>query len=793
MSRNLSALLAAILLAGCSHLVVPEKADGPDEAAAYYASKRTGSDDPQAAYERARMAMRQMRRIATNANTERPFDRWSFLGPGNVGGRTRALIIDPREPRTMYAGGVSGGIWRTTTAGANWEPIGDAMANIAVNALAMHPTDSRILYAGTGEGFFREEVRGTALPLRGAGIFVSRDAGQTWDRLASTTGEDFYWVNDLVISSHDPSRIYAATRTGVFRSNDAGATWTRVVATTVKGGCLELLWRGDTSGDYLFASCGTFEQATVYRNQEAQGDGAWQPVLAEPNMGLTSLALAPSDPNIVYALAASNEPGDYYQGLLAVYRSDQSGDAGTWSPRVTNKSTDYLSTLLLTNPYGANINRCESLAKNQFTTMGWYCNTIAVDPVDPNRVWAAGVDLFRSDDGGRTWGLASYWWAPEAKPAFNHADQHAIVFHPQYDGAGNQTIYFGNDGGIFRTDNARAEVARAPDATCDYVFSNVTFTRLNRNYGVTQFYHGAVYADGHRFIGGAQDNGTQRGELYAENEWVRIFGGDGGYVAIDPRNEQVLYVESQFGALRKSGDGGKMFVNLATSLNDNFLFITPFLLDPNNADRLWIGGEKLWRSDNGGLKWTIASSTMGSQVSALAVAPGDSNHVIAGTNSGVIVRTETALSATKNTVWTPVTPRAGFVSSLAYDPVDANVVYATYAGFGGAHVWVSTDGGATWTARDGEDGATLPDIPAHSLVVDPTRRDRLYLGTDLGVFVSLDAGRHWNVENTGFTNVVTEALVIAPGARGPAVYAFTHGRGVWRAELVIPGKKRRAT
>jgi photosystem II stability/assembly factor-like uncharacterized protein len=770
--------------------------------------KRAGSSDPQAAYDRARVAMRNLPRYSTSedllvergariaanaASGERPFDRWTPLGPGNIGGRTRALVIDPREPRNMYAGGVSGGIWRSINAGQNWAPIGDAMANIAVNSLVMHPTDSNILYAGTGEGFFREEVRGTSLPLRGAGIFISRDAGETWERLASTTGEDFYWVNDLVISAHDPSRIYAATRTGVWRSADAGATWTRVLATTVKGGCLDLLWRGDTAGDYLFASCGTLDQATVYRNQEAESSAQWDAVLSEPNMGRTSLALAPSDPSVVYALAASNQSGNYSQGLQAVYRSDRSGDAGTWSPRATNQSPDYLSTLLLTNPYGANVNKCSQFGQNSFTTMGWYCNTIAVDPTDPNRIWAAGVDLFRSDDGGMTWGLASYWWAPESKPSFAHADQHIIVFHPQYDGAANQTIYFGNDGGLFRTDNANATVARGTASTCNYDDSKVSFTRLNRDYGVTQFYHGAVYADGRRFIGGAQDNGTITGEVNAENEWYRIFGGDGGYVAIDPRDERVIYVESQFGALRKTADGGHLFANISNSLNDNFLFITPFLLDPNDPSRLWIGGEKLWRTNNGGQNWAIASTTMASQVSALAVAPGHSNRVIAGTNSGVIVRTDTALTATKLTEWTPVTPREGFVSSITYDPVDANLVWATYAGFGGAHVWLSTDGGATWSTRDGEDDAKLPDIPAHSLVVDPTRRDRLYLGTDLGVFVSLDAGRHWAVENTGFTNVVTETLVIAPGSRGPAVYAFTHGRGVWRAELVMPGKRRRAS
>lgn len=796
MPRPQNLLLCALLVAACS--TVPDRPevelrdDGPGEAWEHWSLKRGGTEDLHAAYEQARASMRRMPRMVTNAEGD-PFERWTFLGPGNVGGRTRALLIDPRDPKVLYAAGVSGGIWRSNSGGENWTAVGDELANISVNSLVMHPTDSRVLYAGTGEGFFREEQRGTGLPLRGAGIFVTRDSGMSWSRLASTAGEDFHWVNDLVISTHDPSRIYAATRKGVFRSDDAGATWTRVLATTVKGGCLDLAFRGDTAGDYVFAACGTFEQAHVYRNTNAQNDGDWTSVLTNPMMGRTTLAIAPSDPSIIYALAASNQNGMYNQGLLAVYRSDQNGDPGSWSARVTNQSSDYVETLLLTNPYVANIHNCDERAQNQYVTMGWYCNTIAVDPTNPERVWVGGVDLFRSDDGGATWGPASYWWTNNTVPSFVHADQHAIAFHPSFNGEGNQTIYFANDGGIYRTTNANAEVPTGPLSTCDPAQSKVTFTMLNRNYGVTQFYHGAVFSDGRRFVGGTQDNGTIVGELDRPNEWTRILGGDGAYVAIDPVDENIIYAESQNGAMRKSVNGGRLFSSITAQLKDNFLFVTPFVLDPNDRQRLWIGGTRMWRSDNGGLQWRQASTLVNGQISAVAVAPGNANRVVAGTHLGSIIRHDDATTTTSATAWTSTKPRDGFVSWITFDPVDANVLYATYSGFGGgAHVWKSIDGGANWTALDGTGTATIPDIPVHSIAVDPTRRERLYLGTDLGVFVSLDGGQHWSVENSGFTNVVTETVIIAPGSRGPAVYAFTHGRGVWRAELVAPGKRRRS-
>src|SRR5215212_5200057 len=443
-------VILLFLLTACTDVQKPrvvERFDDPDEAAAYRALQHQGSDDPVRSLAEAREAMRAMERYSTIEDrivessslradeavprlgdaTPRSLGTWKFLGPGNIGGRTRVLVIDSADPRIMYTGGVSGGIWKTITGGAEWFPIGDDLANIAINSLVMHPTDRNTLYAGTGEGYFRELERGTGLPLRGDGIFVTHDAGGTWTRLPSTDAEDFHYVNDLAVSTHDPSRLYAATRTGVWRSTDSGASCSRVLPTTVMGGCLDLAYRGDTGGDYLFASCGTFEQATVYRAKNAQTDAPWEAVFSEPGMGLTSLAIAPSNPSVIYALSASNEPGLSRQGLLGVFRSTGDGDAGSWHARVRNSDPTFAS-MMLTNLVSAYSDVCFNSANN-WVTMGWYCNTIAVDPKDPNRVWTAGVDLFRSDDGGATWGIASYWWAEQGDhKSFVHADQHAIVF-----------------------------------------------------------------------------------------------------------------------------------------------------------------------------------------------------------------------------------------------------------------------------------------------------------------------------------------------------------------------------
>ncbi|HEX7153825.1 MAG TPA: hypothetical protein VF618_20215 [Thermoanaerobaculia bacterium] len=782
--RRLLPLLLALPLA-CAHtpdtLHSPPRPDQPSAAQRYYEMKHEGTADPQGAYAKAREQMRAQ-------SKSHVLGTWQYLGPGNIGGRTRVLVIDHSDNNVMYAGAVSGGIFKTTNGAVSWTAIGDDLANLTVNSLAMHPTDPRILYAGTGEGFFREEQRGTALPLRGNGIYITRDAGATWTHLASTSTEDFHWVNDLVISRHDPRRIYAATRSGVWRSGDEGATWTRILPTTVKGGCLDLAARTDQPADYLFAACGTFEQATIHRT--TNGD-TWTAVHTEANMGRTTLAIAPSNPSIIYALSASNQSGAaFYQGLLAVFRSDQNGDPGSWTARVRNTDPNLVNRALLTNPLPATRTLCGQ-QNNQYVTMGWYCNTIAVDPTDPDKVWAAGVDLFRSDDGGRNWGVGSYWWANENHPNFVHADQHSIVFHPKYDGTTNKTMFVTNDGGVARTLDARANVAIGPGATCQTI-SGMQWESLNHNYGATQFYHGAIFPDGRRFMGGAQDNGTLIGSLETgPDRWVRPLGGDGTYSAIDHSDPSIVYAQTQVGTVYQSFDGGRVFNYVGNALTgDNFLFVTPMQIDPNDSRRVWIGGRHMWRTDNKGNSWIASSAILDGLVSAIGIAPGRSQRVVAGTNTGAIVRNDNATAGTPTTAWTTTKPRAGFVSWIAFDPQDNNIVYATYAGFGGQHLYKSTDGAITWAPLEND----LPDIPLHSLAVDPTRPGRMYLGTDLGVFVSTNGGTNWEPENTGFAAVVTEAVIIGPGERGPAVYAFTHGRGAWKNELtplpVAPRRRR---
>jgi hypothetical protein len=764
--------------------------DKPDEAAEYFRQKRMPAGVSEVPLEKYLVAQEQMRLLpvfSTSLNRYLPEETkairayqpeapnqptalggWSFMGPGNIGGRTRALVINPNNPDIMYAGGVAGGVWKTTNGGALWVPVSDLIANLAICSLVMDPDNPNILYAGTGEPF-------TGSGVRGLGIFKTTDGGATWTHLANTANNpNFYYVTQLVVSPGNSQRLYAATLMGIFRSLDGGVNWTQVHN---PGRCDDLVIRTDQANDYVFAACrpvvNSELQGTIYRNTNAGSAGTWDQVYTEAALGRVGLALAPSNQNTIYALAASKVGGpgnNYFNGLHAVFRSTTSGNPGSWAKRVGNDSATKLNTLLLTN---VGLYACATSYFNQ----GSYDLEIAVDPINSDRVWVGGIDVFRSDDGGANWGYA---------PCGIHPDQHVIVFHPQYNGTTNQTVFFGNDGGIAKTVNANAPMSTGTPACGASCAGTVSFTSINNNYGVTQFYHGLPYPNGESYFGGTQDNGVVRGSEQGGTGWSPILQGDGGYVAVHPTITNTLYTENYNLSIQKSTNGGASWSSAVNGItNAGFQFIVPFVMDPTDPQRLWTGGNALWRTSNGAGLWNQASTNLSGSVSALSVSPlNNGNRVLAGTNTGFIYRNDNATAANNQTVWTGTQPRSNsYVSWLAHDPTNQNVAYATYSTFGGTHVWKSVDGGTTWTGLDGTAPNNLPDVPVHCLVVDPNNTTRLYIGTDVGVFSSLDGGVNWAKENTGFANVITESLSINSSGSTRFLFAFTHGRGVWRVAL----------
>jgi hypothetical protein len=315
------------------------------------------------------------------------------------------------------------------------------------------------------------------------------------------------------------------------------------------------------------------------------------------------------------------------------------------------------------------------------------------------------------------------------------------------------------------------------------VFSEQVWRSLNNGYGVTQFYHGDSARNAPVFVGGSQDNGTVLTDAPDRpNEWRRIWGGDGGYVAFDPRDDEVFYVEEQgFPAIVKTTDGGRTFTSASRGITDtDGLFIVPFAMDPSNPDVLWTGGSRPWRTTDGAEGWSLAGSSFGAFISAVAVAPGDGAVVFFGTSTGRVMVSSNALDAVP--LWHSRSAGLpdGWISSIAVDPVDSDRAYCTVSTFGVPHVFRTDNRGYTWLPIDGSGTGGIPDIPCHSIAVRPSNGEHLVVGTELGVFASFDGGGTWSPFNTGGAHSVVEALDFKDEN---TLVAFTRGRGAFMTEL----------
>jgi len=768
--------------------------DQPDKAAEFFLAQRLGPGQDVLPLERMRAELERIEaREAALAGEGRGrgpggISTWEEVGPGNIGGRTRSIVIDPLNPDTMYAGGVAGGIWKSTDAGASWIATDDLMLNLKVCALAIDPTDPSVIYAGTGEGIFASNG------VRGMGIFKSTDAGASWNQLPGTVSGvpqgAFWYVNEIVISPNDSNRIFAATRTGVWRSTDAGQSWTHLLGNPrhLSGpynsngcatGCSDLKVRSDRDPETLFAAFGIHESDGLFLSED--GGDSWLGYTTDSTQGRMEIAIAPSNNDVIYLTMAANGTGVQFGRLISVFRAD---DGQTFN-----------NVLDPVHPFSPWLFSYLAIATGCYEhptiySQGWHDNVIAVDPINPMIVWVGGIDLFRSNDGGQTFGLASYWfyflWDPQPS-TYVHVDQHEIVFHPGYNGFDNQMMYVGNDGGIWRTANARAATSQeeCPIGADPGPPPEIVWENMNNGFGVTQFYHGDAAFTADRFVGGAQDNGSSQVESAATpDDWEYVYGGDGGYVAIDPRDDRHYFVEIQgFPTIAETNNGGISFSPAVNGITDtDGLFISPYAMDQANPDVMWTGGQRPWRTTDGAGLWEAAGPNFegGTTLSAIEISSADSNVVWFGFINGYVARTTNGLAEKPDfEVFANGLP-GGWISSIAAHPTDTETAWCTISSYGVPHLMRTTDGGASWAAATGSPGADIPDIPAHWIAVRPSDPQQLYVGTEFGMFASDDGGANWHPVNTGMARTIVESL---DWQDADTLVAFTHGRGVFRASL----------
>jgi photosystem II stability/assembly factor-like uncharacterized protein len=396
------------------------------------------------------------------------------------------------------------------------------------------------------------------------------------------------------------------------------------------------------------------------------------------------------------------------------------------------------------------------LPPNYLGQQGNYDTTLAIDPTDPNRVFAGGqggdTGVIESTDAGQTWTGIAVGASGMDGP---HNDHHGIGFDA------NGQLLDGNDAGIWRLDNPN--------------IGAIHWTDLNTNLQITTFIGIALDpTDPTVAYGGSQDTGTEK--YTGDVAWNQIRPNDGGYVRVDPANPQTVYHEFFGISLERSDDGGDTWTSATAGLSGSSNFYIPYVLDPSNPTRLVLGTNRVFETTNRGDAWTPLSTvgqdgwTVSSPIDSVAVAPSDVNTIYASAGGHIFVTTDHGGS------WTQIDV-PGYTDhffDLQVDPADSQTAYAVRGVFGGGHVFETTDGGADWVDISGN----LPDLPCHSLAIG---MGSLFVGTDAGVYFSQDGGATWNPAGDGLPNAQVNELALNENLG--ILAAGTHGRGMWELSL----------
>jgi type IX secretion system substrate protein len=706
-------------------------------------------------------------RFMVSARTTQITDlTWTERGPNNIGGRSRAILIDKRDPtgNTVFAASVSGGIFKTTnftSASANWTVVDDHMANMAVTVLVQDKNNLNTMYAGTGEGWFNVDA------VRGAGIFKTTDGGVTWNQIPSTA--QFEYVQDMVIDNNN--NVYASLRNltstnrGVMRSTNGGTTWTQVlgipltdmVYTTGRAADLEVASNGD-----IYATLGIFTRTMVLKSDFAThptnigAAGTWTDI-TPTHSNITfrgELAVAPSNPQKLYLMMQDSATDK----VLNFYTSNNGGTSWT-STAVTSGSP------------------LDDALNNGSSSQTWYDLVSAVDSTNANIVVVGGIELAKSTNSGSTWTALS-------NSTSVHVDQHALVF------LNSSNLLVGNDGGIYHTSNLTNP--------------NPTFSQKNNGFNATQFYGCDFHpTDDNYFLAGAQDNNTQQFTSPGINSTAPVVGGDGAIPHIKQTDGQLQIAASTSNTYYRSTNGGNSFTSLGAAINNGRgQFINPTDFD-DNQNILYAGDDIGKYYCVTGLDGTPTGSVktvnqMGDRgMTAVKVDPTAANTIWMGAST--VEGSATALQPlvikitsanTTPVVASTTTIAAGngaYISSIEVDPNNVNNVLITISNFGTPSVWESTNGGTSFTNIEGN----LPDMPVFCGLFAPpgaqlsgTTGGGIILGTDLGAWTTSSvngASTQWIPNNNGLANV--PVYMIKYRAANTSLVAATHGRGLFTTIL----------
>lgn len=672
------------------------------------------------------------------ASSNRSSSNWVERGPNNFGGRTRAIMFDPndQENKKVWAGGVGGGLWynnNITDVNSSWKVVDDFFGNIAISAMAYDPTDTDVFYFGTGEGWFNADA------IRGNGIWKSSDGGITWSPVASTQDNpEFHYVQKIVVT--DEGTVLATTRDngGIFRSEDGGDSWTRVLS-VARGADLEI------NNQTVYASTGIFSAGNVYRSDD---DGlTWETITPVSGLNRIELGVHPNHPDLIYALGSNSTQ------INGIYKSNDKGE--TWE------------TLTVPPSYNQN---CSPTSADFTNGQAWYNLIVAVSPSNPDEVLIGGLDLNKSEDGGRTWSLISYWTG--ACDDFVHADQHNFIFRP---GHPNEAIG-SNDGGITYTTNFSNPLSEG----------GPNFEDRNKDYNVAQFYACAMENEigSDYFLAGSQDNGSHQFFTTGVNSTVQVTGGDGAFCFIDQDDSDIQITSYVYNSYWITTDFWQSAP--VSSLQGNVgQFINPADYNSNTNILYAAGdGDQLVRYDVNDATITPEVLTLqmsSEQISAVKVSDFNDDLIFVGTTSGSIYK---VLGATgTNPVAVDISgdriPSGIYISSIDIG-VDDKELLVVASNFGIESVYHTTDEGLSWESKEGN----LPDMPIRWGIFNPSNRDEVILATELGVWMTSSLqGENpvWESINDGLANVRCD--MIKYRAADGLVAVATHGRGLYTSDI----------
>jgi hypothetical protein len=709
---------------------------------------------------------------------------WSSIGPRTLGGRMLSLAINPLRHRTLFAGSASGGIWKSYTGGVGlnaWQPVTTNLPVLGVSSIAYHPTDTNIIYAGTGEVYRYDSASGTPNPgntgynvwktrgTYGVGLLRSTNAGGSWTQVYMKSMSDLFGIQKIRIHPSNADWVMIAATDGLYRYDNSTGVTTKLFSVT-----------------YV---------SDVYVNPSNVNEV----VIAVGNLGNTFKGvLRSTDGGTNFTKITAGLPAsfngfinfDRHAGSNTLYASiGVSSGAGTELYR----STDFGSTWQGISSTGH--------AQWQY----WFAHTAAVDPNNVNQVFILGASVKqRGVIAGTSFGSVQSFGnsnptmdtyialgGQEGPNTYLHDDIHDAEFVP----GRSDSLYIMSDGGIFLTTNANTA-------------GTITLQSCNSGLVTSQFFGpvGQSGTDANFFLGGLQDNNTA---VYNGSLWKREVGGDGGPSQVKPDDDNIVLssrdARAVYRSTNKAGSYAQVLSYWGSAADSRTGFMAPVAWSRNNTNVVYVASDNLHRSTDAGQtfndnSWSTAANYIDAYrkpAVALATAPSDANVVIASTSpfaqydndiDNIYYNPDANLlkTTTGNTPFTSIyggglpTPNR-YVMDIAFHPTNSSIIWVSLGGFGSGHVYRSTDGGTTWENRSGSGLTGLPDVPTNAIMLDPFNANTIYAGNDLGVYISLNAGATWYDFNGGLWDATQIMdLVAVPGNK---IRAATHGKGVFESVM----------